>query len=130
MDNAVANVVEADQAFFDALLNADAEALETLLTDDFTIVDVMSGGVHPRDAFIGGVGSRMVVFEEIEVVERAVREYADCAIVVGRTRMRGAFGGAPFGAHSRYTHVFVRQCGGWKLASAQGTPISAGSGSA
>jgi len=113
-----------DQAFFNALMSADSAALESILTVDFTIVDVMSGGVHTRDAFIGGVGSRVVVFEEIEVLERAVREYEGCAIVAGRTRMRGAFGGEPFGAHSRYTHVFVRQDGQWRLASAQGTPVA------
>jgi hypothetical protein len=27
--------------------------------------------------------------------------------------------------HSRYTHVYVQAGGGWRLASAQGTPIAA-----
>jgi hypothetical protein len=44
-------------------------------------------------------------------------------VVVGRTAMRGSFQGAEFVAASRYTHVYVDD-GGWRLASAQGTPIS------
>jgi hypothetical protein len=39
--------------------------------------------------------------------------------------MRGGLGDQRFEAHSRYTHVYVRNEQGWQLASAQGTPIVA-----
>jgi ketosteroid isomerase-like protein len=116
-------VIETDQAFFDALLDGDAAAVGELLVEGFTIVDVMSGAENPGSALVGGIESRVVVFEEIEVVERRAREYGDCGIVTGRTHMRGSFAGTPFSAESRYTHVFVRIGGGWKMAAAQGTPI-------
>ena len=44
----------------------------------------------------------------------------------GWTRMRGAYGGAAFEAASRYTHVYVRMDGVWRMASAQGTKIAEG----
>jgi ketosteroid isomerase-like protein len=118
-----------EDAFFAALVDGDAGSLEELLTDDFVIVDVMSGSVFDRSSFVAAVGQGAVTFAEIDVVERSSRQYADAAIVIGRTAMRGAVGDEPteFGLASRYTHVFVR--GGddrWRLASAQGTPIAEG----
>lgn len=56
--------------------------------------------------------------------ERRVRRYDGTAVVVGRTRMRGAFMAEPFVISSRYTHVFVRDGDrAWRLVSAQGTRI-------
>jgi ketosteroid isomerase-like protein len=113
----------ADAAFFAALVDGDGTALRDLLTGDFLIVDVMSGGVTDRDGFLGAVGGGVLSFTSVEPSEVTVREYGDAAVVVGRTAMRGSFQGAGFAAASRYTHVYVR-AGGWRLASAQGTPIT------
>jgi ketosteroid isomerase-like protein len=121
MDN---RVIETDQGFFDALARGDAAAVAEMLVDDFTIVDVMSGAENPGSALIGGIESGVVAFQHIEVVERRAREYGDCAIVTGRTRMKGTFASTPFAAHSRYTHVFIRAGGRWKMAAAQGTPVA------
>lgn len=114
-----------DDAFFDALLAADSRRLDELLAADFVIVDVMSGNAVDRAAFVAAVAGRVVTFAGIDVGERITRRYADAAIVVGRTSMRGTFADTAFSVESRYTHVFV--CAGgdrWLLASAQGTPIS------
>lgn len=115
-------VLEVDQAFFNALLRGDAAALQDLLVEDFSIIDVMSRAENPGAALVGGLESGLVAFEDIEVVERRSREYGDCAIVTGLTHMGGNFNAVPFSAHSRYTHVFVRTEGRWKMAAAQGTP--------
>ena len=71
------------------------------------------------------VGSRQLRFDAVERLDARVRVYGNAAVVTGQTRMQGRFGEQPFGAHSRYTHVYVRSGGGWRLASAQGTPIAA-----
>lgn len=121
-------VLSADRAFFDALLVADAAALEDLLAADFLIVDVAAGAVTERAAFAAGVASRAVRFESIETTpsEARVRVYGEVAIVVGSTEMQLALpSGEALRAHSRYTHVFRRDAGGcWQLASAQGTQIA------
>lgn len=41
--------------------------------------------------------------------------------------MEGRYEGASWSARSRYTHVYIDDQGVWRLASAQGTPISADS---
>jgi uncharacterized protein (TIGR02246 family) len=119
-----AELLTTDTRFFDALLAADAASLYVLLTDDFLIVDVMSGAVHSKADFVRAIVAGVVSFTSIEPAEQQVRLWGDAAVVTGRTRMAGTFDGVPFTASSRYTHVYVRQDGVWRLASAQGTPLA------
>ena len=121
-------VLSADRAFFDALLAARMPALEQLLTGDFRIIDVSSGTEADRAMLLGAIAAGQLRFEVIDLLESRTRGYGDTVIVTGRTRMQGRFQGQPFGAHSAYTHVYVRQQGRWRLASAQGTPITGDKG--
>jgi ketosteroid isomerase-like protein len=114
---------DADQGFFTALTGGDADALDALLTDDFLLVDVLRGDVMQRANLVGAIRDGLLRFDAIVPEEAVVRRYGDAAIVVGRTEMAGSFAQTPWRARSRYTHVFVRRDGRWRLASAQGTPI-------
>jgi ketosteroid isomerase-like protein len=118
------DVTATEDRFFAALLAADGPALEALLTMDFLIIDVMTGSEAPGFAMVSLLGSGQLRFEAIERLGSRVRRYGTTAIVTGETRMRGRYGEQPFAAHSRYTHVYVRAGQGWRMASAQGTPIA------
>jgi ketosteroid isomerase-like protein len=118
------NPLAKDQQFFAALIAGDAQALDHLLTDDFVLIDVMSGSEIAKPAFLAFIASGQIKFESIEPADNRVRMYQATAIVTGRTQMKGQLGDAPFAASSRYTHVFVSQHGEWRLATAQGTRIS------
>jgi ketosteroid isomerase-like protein len=124
MSAEVDEVLAAEARFFGALLHADGAALRALLTPDFVLIDVMTGSEIPGPALADVVGSGQLRFEAIERLDSRVRRYGSAAVVTGRTRMRGRYGEQPFGAHSRYTHVYVRRKAGWRLASAQGTPVA------
>ena len=119
-----ASVLHTDAAFFEALLAADVSALEDLLTDDFLIVDVMSGQVTARADLLAAIAAGQVQFVEVTRFddEVSVRRHETAAVVIGRTRMVIGFGGETVTASSRYTHVFVQSDGRWQLLSAQGTP--------
>jgi ketosteroid isomerase-like protein len=117
-------LVAADDAFFKALVDANVDALEGLLADDFIIVDVMRGTEVDRSDFLAPIANQQLKFEKIEPAERRIRNYGGMSIINGRTIMKGEFSAAPFGVASRYTHVFLRTDSGvWQLVSAQGTPI-------
>lgn len=118
-------VLAVEDAFFQALLGGDGAGLRAVLTPDFLLIDVMSGSEIPGGVLTDLVGSRQLRFDAVERLDALVRFYGEAAVVTGQTRMRGHFGEQPFGAHSRYTHVYVRAGGAWQLASAQGTPIAA-----
>ncbi len=116
--------VAADRAFFAALISANLDSLDALLTDDFLLIDVLNGSEITKPMLLAAVGSSQVKFDAIEQVEGRTRMYAvSTAVVTGRTELRGRVGEAAFTASSRYTHVFVAQGGQWMLASAQGTQI-------
>ena len=115
-----------DAAFFTALLDRDLSALEALLADDFVIVEVGTGSVHPRLAFLEAIRDGAVAFEAIETHpdETQIRHYGNIAVVIGQTTMSFVDAeGSAFRAGSRYTHIFGIDGGRWQLLSAQGTPI-------
>jgi len=113
----------AEQEFFWALITADQEALNRLLSDDFQLIDVMTGSEVSKAALREIVGERGLRFEEINRIDYRVRVYGATAVITGQTEMFGHFNGRRFEVDSRYTHVFVEQGNGWKMVAAQGTQI-------
>jgi ketosteroid isomerase-like protein len=119
-------VAAADAALFAALLDSDVDALDRILADEFLIIDVASGEVHPRAAFLEALEGGAVTFHSIEAfTEEAVIRFAGTGvgIVVGRTKMSISAAEDSIEVASRYTHVFQREDGEWRLLSAQGTRI-------
>lgn len=114
----------AERQFFTSLVEASLEALDRVLADDFILIDVMRGAEVPKSLLLELVGSGQLEFDAIEPADSYVRWYQTTAVITGRTQMSGRFGGTPFTASSRYTHVYVEQQGQWRLVAAQGTQIS------
>lgn len=122
MDNE-SRVRAAEAEFFSALLSADVAALDEVLADDFTLVG-LNGALITKSDLRGAIAARILVFERIDPVSADVRFYQHIAVVTGQTRMAGQFGGNPFTADSRYTHVFDGRNTRCRLVAAQGTPIA------
>ena len=116
--------LSAERHFFTALLESNVAALDRVLADDFTLIDVMAGAEITKAALLDVIRSDQLKFESIERLDSRVRFYQATAVVTGSTRMSGRFGASAFTAHSRYTHVFVERQNEWRLAAAQGTQIS------
>jgi len=112
-----------EDRFFEALSRRDRDALERVLAEDFLMIDVLTGSEVPRDVFVDLVGSQQLIFDSIERHETRVRVHGDAAIVTGRTLMSGRYAAQAFQIRSRYTHVHIRDREGWRLVSAQGTPV-------
>jgi ketosteroid isomerase-like protein len=103
----------------------DGAALADVLTGDFIFVDLMRGAELTRADLVTPVFRGQLRFDTIDVVSSRVRCYGAAAIVTGRTDIRGRACGSPWAARSWYTHVYVEQNGHWRLASAQGTQMTA-----
>jgi ketosteroid isomerase-like protein len=122
MENDVA-VRAAERNFFSALLSGDQDVLERALADDFILIDVIHGNEVAKPDLLAAIALGQVRFEGIEPGETRLRFYGDTAIVTGSTRMSFRFGENAEELSSRYTHIYVRMGGAWRLVSAQGTPI-------
>src|SRR5258706_14052821 len=107
MDNQT-DALHADDQFFASLTKGDAAALDAILTDDFILVDVMSGSENAKASLLELIGSGQLKFISIEPSDRKVRIYGNTAVVIGRTRMKMRMGADEAVASSRYTHVFVK----------------------
>ena len=115
--------LQADRQFFMSLLDSNIERLDSLLDDDFILVDVMRGDEITKSSLLEVLRSGQLRFTTIEPAESHVRLYEGVAIVTGRTQMKAQFGEISLNVRSRYAHVFVDQAGQWRLVSAQGTQI-------
>jgi len=113
-----------ERKFFAALLDANVEALDQILTDDFILIDVMSGSEVPKSILLDLIGSKQLKFKRIELIDSRIRSYRAAAVITGSTLMSGTFGEGSFNISSRYTHVYIEQEGQWRMASAQGTQIA------
>jgi ketosteroid isomerase-like protein len=116
----------AERQFFGSLIQADVKGLDRILGDDFLLIDVMTGSEVTRPDLLAALGAGQLKFEAIEQGDSRLRLYGETAVVTGRTQMSGRFGGTPFAARSRYTHVYVKTQSQWRLVSAQGTQITNG----
>jgi ketosteroid isomerase-like protein len=118
------NPQAAEQQFFRSLIAGDAGSLERILSEDFLLIDVMTGSEVRKPDLLAVLGSGKLKVDSIELIESQVRRYGITAVITGRTEMKGRFGETPFTASSRYTHVFVKEQSRWRLVSAQGTQIA------
>ena len=93
---------ECAQAFFDALLAKDDQALRSLLTTDFD--------------------SGYIAIESGDVSRTYARLYGDAGIVTGTWNAKGNLQGYKFENQISFMAVCVRQGGTWKLAGVQLSP--------
>jgi len=121
-DNLTPDAVE--QEFFSALLSSKVETLNRVLADDFVLIDVMTGSEISKPALLEMIGAGQLKFETIDRLEFRVRVYEAAAVINGRTEMKGTFAGETFRASSRYTHLYIKHRGDWRMVAAQGTQIA------
>ena len=110
-------VMEAEKAYVDAIVKGDHVALNNLLDDQYVFTNT-EGATLDRGAHLGrfkGGNYRFATKADIDDVK--VRWAGnDTAIVTGRLNFQGA-DTQPADGHSRYTHVWVKKMGRWRLVS-------------
>lgn len=105
-----------------AIIRKDRAAIAENMADDFRQISAR-GDVAGKAAFLDAIMSSKLVINPYGVEEMDIRFYGDVALVSGRTRMTGSYDGKPFGSHYRYTDVYVRKEGKWRVSSVQITPV-------
>jgi hypothetical protein len=111
-----------EHEFDHALSDANVKALDRILATDWTLLDI-TGGVITKEAFIEALRSGDLKFLSIVPDDIQVRIYNDSAVVTGRTEMNVRYMGQEITVQSRFTHVYQKSEGAWRMVAAQGTPI-------
>ena len=97
-----------------AQIGADAAALDRIYADDFIGVGP-SGTVRTKKQVILDFTSGTLKFQSITTDEVQVRVYENTAVETGLSTMDGQDKGKPVPRNTRFTRVWIKQQGGWRL---------------
>ena len=103
-----------DHERIQAQINADAVALDRLYAADFLGVGP-SGTVRTKEQVIADFTSSELKFQSITTDEVQVRVYGDTAVETGLSTMTGQDKGKSVPRDTRFTRVWVKQEGHWRL---------------
>ena len=105
---------ELDDERIQAQIHADAIALERIYADDFIGVGP-SGTVRAKPQVISDFTSGDLKFQSITTDDVRVRVYENVAVETGRSTMTGQDKGKAVPHDTRFTRVWVKQQGRWRL---------------
>ena len=103
-----------DNERIQAQIQADAAALERIYADDFIGVGP-SGTVRTKPQVISDFTSGDLRFQSITTEDVRVRVYGDAAVETGRSTMVGQDKGNTVPHDTRFTRVWIKQQGRWRL---------------
>jgi ketosteroid isomerase-like protein len=102
-----------EEAFEQAIVRNDAQAIGQFLADDWVIIDA-DGGIVTKARFLDVIKSGALSHEMMESDDVTVRAYGDAALVTALTTTKGKFMGQGFATRERATDVFVKINGRWR----------------
>ena len=106
-----------------AQLNADVNAMDKLLSDDYVGI-TMSGQVVTKIQQLDRMRNRTVVLTKMVLDDVKVKLIGTTAIVQSRAEVDGTDDGTPTHANFRYTRVYTRlPSGTWKITNFEATRI-------
>src|SRR5215471_2323770 len=107
-------IIQVDHERIQAQINADAVALDRLYAEDFIGVGP-SGTVRSKPQVISDFTSGTLKFQSITTDEVQVRVYENTAVETGLSTMIGQDKGKTVPRDTRFTRVWVKQQGRWRL---------------
>ena len=110
-------VVAADQLWATAYQSCDTNTMDELLAEDLVFIHLNSA-IDTKETFMAGVSSCGMEMAKAE--QTSVRVYGSTAVVIGDLHFKAkGFGEGAL----RYSRVFVKQNGSWRLVNHQSTAL-------
>src|SRR5690348_4858017 len=107
-DSDSARVLTLENLWNQAEVAKDASALDHLLADDFTYVDI-DGSLQNKAEFLNSIQHPVEHIDMIGNDSLKTRVYRDTVIVSGTYHEKGTLNGKPYLHHGRFTDTWVRQ---------------------
>jgi ketosteroid isomerase-like protein len=107
---------QVDHERIQAQIGADAVALKRIYADDFIGIGP-SGTVRTKPQVIADFTSGDLKFQSITTDDVRVRVYGNTAVETGRSTMIGQDKGKTVPRDNRFTRVWIKQQGRWRLVS-------------
>jgi ketosteroid isomerase-like protein len=103
-----------DQERIQAQIHADASVLDRIYADDFIGIGP-SGTVRTKPQVLADFTSHDLIFQSITTDEVRLRVYENTVVETGRSTMVGQDKGKVVPRDNRFTRVWVRRGGRWRL---------------
>ena len=121
-DDTVAQFEKLQQGLATAYLRGDRAYVDALLTDDWTSTDYQ-GRTWTKAGVMAMFDAPRPPMTRAEINVDRVRLLGDVAIVTGQSLSAGRVDGRDVTIRQRYTDVYVRRDGRWRVVASQGTEI-------
>ena len=109
---------EAVRRYDAAQVRSDRSELETLLADDYLLVN-SGGDVEDKRRFIADQVEPGYRLEPFKVLRPVKRRWHDGAVIGGVASLKGLSGGKPFAVCLRFADIWRRTAGRWQVAYTQ-----------
>lgn len=117
-----ASVLQVQADRFQAVIDADIEALDAILAPDLVYTH-STGRVESKADFMQSIGSGSVDYIELTPTDSQVRLFGDVAVVNGDVNLHVAAGSREHRVSMRFIEVYTHSDEGWRLVAWQSTQI-------
>jgi ketosteroid isomerase-like protein len=105
-----------EQQWRQALLTNDVAAMDHLLADDYVGIS-SNGTVETKAQALAQRRAGTVRISKLDLSDVHVRVYGDTAVVTSQANLVGTNGASDISGEYRYTRVYNRRLGQWKIVS-------------
>lgn len=107
-----------------AYVKGDRDYVNRALADDWRVVDAAGAILDKAQVLRESFDSKERQIDSAEIDQIQVRTFGECAVVIGRSRFSGRYRGTSVSAAFRFTDVFVRIGGRWRVVSSQASLLT------
>lgn len=108
------DLAKAVAAYDSAQINSDVAELQRLLAEDYTLLN-SAGKIESKSQFIAESTAPRFKLLPYTVREPIEKVWADGAVMAGLVTLRGTDGDKPFEVSLRFSDVWVKRRGVWKV---------------
>jgi len=111
-----------EQQLQQAELNANSTAIANLLSDDYLGIDG-DGTLMTKAETLAAFKDGSMHLTALNTSDRKIRVFGATVVVVSQAHVTGTHNGKPIDGHYRYTRVYHRSNGVWKVVSFEASRI-------
>jgi|SRR5215467_1152439 len=115
-------LIALENRFSQALLAADWKALAKIEADDLIFTNADGSVTHKSDD-VASLRSGEEKFESIDVSDVIVQDFGEVAVVTGKVVEKARYKTSDISGTYRFTDVWARRDGGWRLVAGQETLV-------
>ncbi|HEX3660697.1 MAG TPA: nuclear transport factor 2 family protein [Acidobacteriaceae bacterium] len=105
-----------EQQWRQAILTNNVSQMDHLLADDYIGI-TSNGTVETKAQDLAQRRAGTVRITQLDLSDMHIRLYGDTAVVTSKAQLQGTNGASDIGGEYRYTRVYARRLGQWKIVS-------------